>query len=813
MKKQKNKKAFTLVELIVVITILAILATIAFISFQSYTKNARDWNRIANLNNIDKWLNIYKTQKWKYPTPDNINWTWTLNWKELVYVWEIWKNIQRLINLNSLPKDPLTNDEFFYWVSKDAENYQLATIYETELSKGVLTTTYADSWYKAKVLWNYEWILKYNSWWICISNIPSLLFSTWWEIDLKNESVWFIVDKWENLPYKSLKWKSAIKPTTDILKMVSNTWNVTTECKTEEEWKEAFLEDQKKEEIETKFWYEIDKTWKQIFWDKYFKEVKKEAWISLWTDLYSLTDDELKNIFTSKNVFTNSWENTSLCNISSMKIDSTTFHPWTYNQDLTFTWNTIYKIPAWEYVFSKANVDESYFTKYWDNCVWFIWEWKNKTIIKNTDSWDSIFLVDWWNNIILSWFSINRDEPNEKITWIHVKSSSNNTTLTNIEVKNQNVWVWTEWNTNIWFLNINNNETWIRNTSWNISVKSTTSSWNIHDWIDIYWWSNHIIEDSYFNNNSSNWIFHSSWELTIKNSSFNNNTSMWIYNANWNISIYNTTSNWNNNWYWLGVYWTSNAIIENSSFNDNSWMWLYYSTSTSSNLSIKWSNFNWNTWNWIWIYGSGDRIIENSFIKNNVWEWIYHASWNLSIMSTIFSWNTWNWISIFWEENHSIKNSSFEWNNGNWVSSHWPTNIENITLSNNKQNWIEIYTDNNTINTVTSNNNLWDWFKLYWSLNTISNVTTQNNEKSWFNIYAWWNNQITNLNSSNNKENWLLIEYSQNNTINTLDANNNLSNWIKIETWAKNNIVNSYEWWIVVNDWWTTNIIYARWAL
>lgn len=62
MKKNKNKKWFTLVELIVVITILVILGTISFLSFQSVTSDARDGKRTSDLANISQaiWLNTVK---------------------------------------------------------------------------------------------------------------------------------------------------------------------------------------------------------------------------------------------------------------------------------------------------------------------------------------------------------------------------------------------------------------------------------------------------------------------------------------------------------------------------------------------------------------------------------------------------------------------------------------------------------------------------------------------------------------------------------------------------------------------------------
>ena len=72
-KRLKKSKAFTLVELIVVITILAILSTIAFIALQWYTQNSRDSKRIADIGSIQKSLEIYITEKWKYPIQQLVN--------------------------------------------------------------------------------------------------------------------------------------------------------------------------------------------------------------------------------------------------------------------------------------------------------------------------------------------------------------------------------------------------------------------------------------------------------------------------------------------------------------------------------------------------------------------------------------------------------------------------------------------------------------------------------------------------------------------------------------------------------------------
>ena len=82
----KNKSAFTLVELIIVVTIITILATIAFLSFSKYPWKARDVERLTDKNNIEKALEIYKSQKWEYPKFDEEDWQkffWTRTWEKV----------------------------------------------------------------------------------------------------------------------------------------------------------------------------------------------------------------------------------------------------------------------------------------------------------------------------------------------------------------------------------------------------------------------------------------------------------------------------------------------------------------------------------------------------------------------------------------------------------------------------------------------------------------------------------------------------------------------------------------------------------
>jgi len=75
----KQKYAFTLVELIVVITILAILWTIAFISLQWYSKQARDSTRISDLSSMKTSLELFNLEAWKFPV--------TTDWFIVTYSW------------------------------------------------------------------------------------------------------------------------------------------------------------------------------------------------------------------------------------------------------------------------------------------------------------------------------------------------------------------------------------------------------------------------------------------------------------------------------------------------------------------------------------------------------------------------------------------------------------------------------------------------------------------------------------------------------------------------------------------------------
>jgi len=240
LKPKKKKQAFTLVELIVTITILAILATIWFVALQSYTKNARDWQRIADLNSIKKSLELFIIEKWFYPTPDTpvwITYSWSLAWTQ----WTLWDTVTRnLEKLNKKPTDPLTQNEYTYSLTNLKNEYQLSAIVEwwwgllsstvipakagiyksvntqlftSSFPQFIIPETYAATTQKAiaMVTWTYnEKILRVQSWTTdYILAIPSIINSDITDTDLLEiiNKKQLVYNNYTNLPdsYKN-KW-------------------------------------------------------------------------------------------------------------------------------------------------------------------------------------------------------------------------------------------------------------------------------------------------------------------------------------------------------------------------------------------------------------------------------------------------------------------------------------------------------------------------------------------------------------------------------------------------------------------------------
>jgi len=216
-----GRKAFTLVELIIVITILTILATIAFVSFQWYTSRTRDSNRMATVKNIESGVYIFSTKTGKVPVPDDLIGIGVLNSVSLNYVWKVWKNIARIINLNDVPLDPRASEQ--YWYGTDIFNrfFQIWLTLESETEFiWWFSKIYASNTLEAKVQGNYDYPLKI---WNNVYSLPSLLFLG--SGALTNTST-FVVDKGTNVPYTFWEENTGTQSVEEVLKLVVWTWGL-----------------------------------------------------------------------------------------------------------------------------------------------------------------------------------------------------------------------------------------------------------------------------------------------------------------------------------------------------------------------------------------------------------------------------------------------------------------------------------------------------------------------------------------------------------------------------------------------------------
>ncbi|MFK7779904.1 MAG: type II secretion system protein [Candidatus Gracilibacteria bacterium] len=214
----KNKQAFTLVEMIVVITILAILGTIAFISLQSYSKSSRDSVRISDLSTMKTSLELFYIDSGKYPNPTesfSVVYSGSIVWNQGTFGQATTNNVDRL---DKIPKDPLIEKEYAYSITSTKQEYQLGGIMENSLITfdKLSTQTYAgDIVATAIVTGNYNGqILKTQTGTICeVLSLPTIISGDFEEItDLKEiiENEKLVYNGYNNLPsnYIGSKYKT-----------------------------------------------------------------------------------------------------------------------------------------------------------------------------------------------------------------------------------------------------------------------------------------------------------------------------------------------------------------------------------------------------------------------------------------------------------------------------------------------------------------------------------------------------------------------------------------------------------------------------
>ena len=182
-KCQYDNKAFTLVELIVVITILAILWTIAFISLQWYSKDARNSTRVSDIKSIEKVFSFYHLRESNFPAPTNGEQV-TYSWAEVWTQWTFWESTRAEIwskwNISNVPQDPLTWTQYTYSVLNTGQEYQIAWVFEWDLSADLnLTSNSYAAWAYGStyIRWNYNGqMAKTQTGWVSyVLAVPSII--------------------------------------------------------------------------------------------------------------------------------------------------------------------------------------------------------------------------------------------------------------------------------------------------------------------------------------------------------------------------------------------------------------------------------------------------------------------------------------------------------------------------------------------------------------------------------------------------------------------------------------------------------------
>ncbi len=116
-----NKKGFTLIELLVVIIILGVLAALIIGNFFTSLKKGRDARRKADLEQIQKALELYYEDKRAYPTqaPDP------------GFVFDAQFADSGKVYMNRVPTDPL-GTIYFYEAPADGSYYKLYACLEND---------------------------------------------------------------------------------------------------------------------------------------------------------------------------------------------------------------------------------------------------------------------------------------------------------------------------------------------------------------------------------------------------------------------------------------------------------------------------------------------------------------------------------------------------------------------------------------------------------------------------------------------------------------------------------------------------------
>jgi prepilin-type N-terminal cleavage/methylation domain-containing protein len=213
----KQKQAFTLVELIVVITILAILWTIAFISLQWYSKDARDSIRISDISSMKTSLELFHLDAGKYPLPDD-NEVVDYGTEALWYQWDFWSSVISNLSrsMTEVPTDPLTDKKYVFSVANNKNEFEILSLLEWDslALNNINQTNAASLVVTPKIDWTYNRVFIETANYIV--PVPSIINTEVWEAPMTLDS--------NNISSQIINWGENIPVQWNV---ISNTWALT----------------------------------------------------------------------------------------------------------------------------------------------------------------------------------------------------------------------------------------------------------------------------------------------------------------------------------------------------------------------------------------------------------------------------------------------------------------------------------------------------------------------------------------------------------------------------------------------------------
>jgi len=186
----KNKKAFTLVELVIVAVILSILATVWFISYEDYLADTRDSKRLSQLAGLRDSLRL-STTKGALPLPDDYV-EIRNNATTFLYQWYAWDNVLEGISYSENTADPFDDIPYTYLLSRNKKDFQLLWFLEkhnADVISRFSNDVYAAVDYSQRypnVFWKKLWILVEQQTNTPLQEIPAYTAS--WYMDLQDST-------------------------------------------------------------------------------------------------------------------------------------------------------------------------------------------------------------------------------------------------------------------------------------------------------------------------------------------------------------------------------------------------------------------------------------------------------------------------------------------------------------------------------------------------------------------------------------------------------------------------------------------------